>query len=65
MKPQMNAMTLSGLVIVMVSIVVVGAIAEGDGCRMLICMKGKLDLKSSIITPAWYLLTSYIKNCEM
>lgn len=35
-KPQINAMTFKGRVIVIVSIVVVGAIAEGDGCRLLI-----------------------------
>lgn len=34
--PQIKAMTLSGRVIVIVSIVVVGAMAEGDGCRSLI-----------------------------
>lgn len=33
--PQMNEITFKGLVIVIVSIVVVGAIADGDGCRML------------------------------
>lgn len=33
--PQINAITFNGRVIVIVSIVVVGAIADGDGCRML------------------------------
>lgn len=36
MMPQINAITFNGLVIVIVSIVVVGAIADGDGCRTLI-----------------------------
>lgn len=40
-KPQINAMTFKGLVIVIVSIVVVGAMAEGDGCRLLIREKPK------------------------
>lgn len=35
MNPQMNAMTFSGRVMVIVSMVVVGAMAEGDGCRLL------------------------------
>lgn len=34
-NPQMKAMTFKGRVIVIVSMVVVGAIAEGDGCRAL------------------------------
>lgn len=34
--PQIKAITLSGRVMVIVSIVVVGAMAEGDGCRSLI-----------------------------
>lgn len=39
MNPQINAITFNGLVIVIVSIVVVGAMAEGDGCRLLIKTK--------------------------
>jgi hypothetical protein len=39
MNPQINAMTFKGRVIVIVSIVVVGAMAEGDGCRLLIRKK--------------------------
>jgi hypothetical protein len=34
--PHINAMTFNGLVMVIVSIVVVGAMAEGDGCRSLL-----------------------------
>lgn len=36
-------MTFNGLVIVIVSIVVVGAIADGDGCRMLLKDEYRLD----------------------
>lgn len=40
-KPQINAMTFKGRVMVIVSIVVVGAMAEGDGCRLLITLREK------------------------
>lgn len=43
MKPQINAMTFKGRVMVIVSIVVVGAMAEGDGCRLLIRETSRME----------------------
>lgn len=67
MKPQMKAMTFSGLVMVIVSMVVVGAIAEGDGCRMLNeIMRGEHEL-DRISRRSLAQLATYVgyKNWEM
>lgn len=59
----MKAMTFNGLVIVIVSMVVVGAIAEGDGCRALNETEGarvRLDA-IKFESTSFGVLTSYIK----
>lgn len=61
MNPQMKAMTFKGRVIVIVSMVVVGAIAEGDGCRALNETEGGKRLAIGCNKLSCGVLTSYIK----